>query len=245
MKGSDGYACDAEMGQGEEETVAVLGHLDVVARPGRLGRRRPLPPCGRADRIYGRGTSDDKGPVVPALAAMKALALAGVPLKKKIRLKSWLGRRGERLGGHGLLCCPRAYARKCGFSPDASFPVINTEKGMIQFHLKAKAAATGMQVKRWVTGERVNLIPGVAQALLAGGEALAESGVRAYAAKTGLPYAAEVTPEGVLVTAEGIPGHSAYPQGRRNAIGMILCLLQELGVEGPLGAIARAVGMEH
>ena len=69
--------------------------------------------------------------------------------------------------------------------------------------------------------------------------------MRAYAAKTGLPYTAEATPEGVLVTAEGIPGHSAYPQGRRNAIGMILCLLTELGVEGPLAAIARAVGMEH
>lgn len=32
VKDYDGYACDAEMGQGEE-TIAVLGHLDVVPRP--------------------------------------------------------------------------------------------------------------------------------------------------------------------------------------------------------------------
>ena len=29
VKDYDGYACDAEMGQGEE-TIAVLGHLDVA-----------------------------------------------------------------------------------------------------------------------------------------------------------------------------------------------------------------------
>ena len=180
--------------------------------------------------------------MIAALVAMKDLALAGVPLKKKIRLI--LGCDEE--SGWEDMAYYAAHARmpEVGFSPDASFPVINTEKGMIQFHLKAKAAATGMQVKRWVTGERMNVIPGVAEALLEGDEALAER-VRAYAAKTGLPYTAEATPEGVLVTAEGIPGHSAYPQGRRNAIGMILCLLTELGVEGPLAAIAGAVGMEH
>lgn len=240
VKDYDGYACDAEMGQGEE-TIAVLGHLDVVPA-GDGWQTPPFTPVREGDRIYGRGTSDDKGPVIAALVAMKALALAGVPLKKKIRLI--LGCDEE--SGWEDMAYYAAHARmpEVGFSPDASFPVINTEKGMIQFHLKARAAATGMQVKRWVTGERMNVIPGVAQALLEGDEALAER-VRAYAAKTGLPYTAEVTPEGVLVTAEGIPGHSAYPQGRRNAIGMILCLLTELGAEGPLAAIARAVGMEH
>ena len=122
--------------------------------------------------------------------------------------------------------------------------MINTEKGMLHFQLTAQAAATGLQVKRWVTGERMNVIPGVAQALLAGDEALAEQ-VKAFAVQTGLPYQAEVTPQGVQVTAEGIPGHSAYPEGRRNAIGMMLRLLLELGVQGPLAVIARAVGMEH
>ena len=162
VKDYDGYACDAEMGQGEE-TIAVLGHLDVVPA-GDGWQTPPFTPVREGDRIYGRGTSDDKGPVIAALVAMKALALAGVPLKKKIRLI--LGCDEE--SGWEDMAYYAAHARmpEVGFSPDASFPVINTEKGMIQFHLKAKAAATGMQVKRWVTGERMNVIPGVAQALL-------------------------------------------------------------------------------
>ena len=47
------------------------------------------------------------------------------------------------------------------------------------------------------------------------------------------------------MTAEGIPGHSAYPEGRRNAIGMMLVLLREMGVTGALKTLADAVGMEH
>ena len=93
------------------------------------------------------------------------------------------------------------------------------------------------------TGERTNVIPGECKALLAGGAELAAQ-VAAYAEKTGLPYTAEVTDEGVWVTAEGIPGHSAYPAGRRNAIGMMLLLLRELGVQGAFRTLADKVGLE-
>ena len=84
--------------------------------------------------------------------------------------------------------------------------------------------------------------------LLEGGEALVEQ-VRAYAKETNLPYTAEVTAEGVKVTAEGIPGHSAYPEGRRNAIGMMLCgafpmvYLIRKYLAKPLAKIGGAVGL--
>lgn len=236
----DGYACDAEIGQGDE-AVAVLGHLDVVPA-GDGWQTPPFTPVREGDRIYARGTSDDKGPMVAAVLAMKALKEAGVPFKRRIRLI--LGCDEESGWEDMAYYAAHADMPDLGFSPDASFPVINTEKGMVHFHLRAKAATTGLQVKRWVTGERMNVIPGAAEVLLEGGEALAEQ-VRAYAAQTGLPYTAAVTADGVTVSAEGIPGHSAYPEGRRNAIGMLLQLLLALGVEGPLATIARAVGMEH
>ena len=88
------------------------------------------------------------------------------------------------------------------------------------------------------------MIPGECRALVEGGAELAGK-VRAYAERTGLPYAAEVTEQGVRLTATGIPGHSAYPEGKRNAIGMMLLLLRELGAEGPVAVLAEAVGMEH
>lgn len=236
----DGYACDINLGDAPE-SIAVLGHLDVVP----AGDGWSVPPFSATldgDRLIGRGSMDDKGPSLAALYAMRAIKESGIPLKKSIRLI--LGCDEESGWEDMAYYCEQTDIPEVGFSPDASFPVINTEKAMLHMILNAPVASTGLQVKQLWAGERMNVIPGEAKVLLAGDAALAKQ-VADYAAKTGLPYTAEVTDDGVWVTAEGIPGHSAYPQGRRNAIGMLLLLLKALGVEGPLATLADAVGMEH
>ena len=239
-RGFEGYALDATLPGESEEAIAVLGHLDVVP----AGDGWPMDPFAavrEGDKIYGRGTSDDKGPSLCALYAMKAIKEAGVPLKKSIRMILGCD---EESGWEDM-----AYYAKhvglpdVGFSPDASFPLINTEKAMLHMNFTAPVSAEGLQVKAMYTGERTNVIPGESKALLEGGEELAAK-VGAYAEKTGLPYTAEVTADGVWVTAEGIPGHSAYPEGRRNAIGMMLLLFKELGVKGAFATLADVVGME-
>lgn len=235
-----GYACDATLGDAEEK-IAVLGHLDVVP-VGDGWTKPPFDGLVENGRIYGRGTNDDKGPSLAALYAMKAIREAGIPLKKGIRLilgcdeeSGWEDM--KYYGEHEKI-------PDVGFSPDASFPLINTEKGMVVLELRAPAAKTGLRILEMATGDRINVIPGECVCRAKGGEELAEK-VRAYAKKTGLPYTAEVTETGVVLQATGIPGHSAYPEGRRNAIGMMLLLLKELGAEGPIATLAAAVGMEH
>ena len=238
----DGYACDATLKgeDGDRDPIGVLGHLDVVpAGDGWI--RSPFDPVEENGRLYGRGTNDDKGPSLAALFAMRAIREAGIPLRRSIRLI--LGCDEE--SGWADMAWYGAHTEmpEVGFSPDASFPVINTEKGMIHLSLRAPAAKEGLCVLEMETGDRVNVIPGESVALLEGGEELAAK-VRAYAEKTGLPYEAEVTAEGVRVRAVGIPGHSAYPEGKRNAIGMMLLLLRELGATGPVATLAEAVGIE-
>ena len=236
----DGYACDVTLGDAEEK-IAVLGHLDVVP-VGDGWTKPPFEGLVENGRIYGRGTNDDKGPSLAALFAIKAIREAGIPLKKGIRLI--LGCDEE--SGWEDMAYYGAHERipDVGFSPDASFPLINTEKGMVVLSLCAPAAETGLKILEMKTGDRVNVIPGECIARVEGGTDLADK-VRAYAARTGLPYTAEVTDRGVVLTATGIPGHSAYPEGKRNAIGMMLLLLRELGAEGPVAVLAEAVGMEH
>lgn len=235
----DGYACDVTLG-GAEEKIAVLGHLDVVP-VGDGWTKPPFEALAENGRMYGRGTNDDKGPSLAALFAMKALKEAGIPLKKSIRLI--LGCDEEEGWADMAYYGAHEQIPDVGFSPDASFPLINTEKGMLGLVLRAPAAETGLKILETATGDRVNVIPGECRALAEGGEETAER-VRAYAEKTGLPYTAEVTEKGVLITATGIPGHSAYPEGKRNAIGMMLLLLRELGAEGPVATLAEAVGTE-
>ena len=235
----DGYACDVTLG-GAEEKIAVLGHLDVVP----VGDGWTKPPFGALienGRIYGRGTNDDKGPALAALFAMKAIRDAGIPLKKGIRLI--LGCDEERDWEDMAYYGAHEQIPDVGFSPDASFPLINTEKGILMLELRAPAAASGLKILEFDTGDRMNVIPGECRALVEGGNDIVNR-VKTYAEKTGLPYTAEVTDRGVLVTATGVPGHSAYPEGKRNAIGMMLLLLKELGAEGPVAALAEAVGLE-
>ena len=235
----DGYACDVTLG-GAEEKIAVLGHLDVVP-VGDGWTKPPFEGLIENGRMYGRGTNDDKGPALAALFAMKAIRDAGIPLKKGIRLI--LGCDEE--SGWEDMAYYGAHERipDVGFSPDASFPLINTEKGMLVLELRAPAAAGGLKILEFATGDRINVIPGESKALVEGGTDIVDR-VKTYAEKTGLPYTAEATDRGVLVTATGIPGHSAYPEGRRNAIGMMLLLLKELGAEGPVAVLAEAVGLE-
>ncbi len=65
----DNYCGYAEMGEGEE-IVGIAGHLDIVPVGGDW-TYDPFKLTRDGDHVYGRGTTDDKGPVIEALYAMK------------------------------------------------------------------------------------------------------------------------------------------------------------------------------
>ena len=72
----DNYCGYAEMGEGEE-IVGIAGHLDIVPVGGDW-TYDPFKLTRDGDHVYGRGTTDDKGPVIEALYAMKLLKDSGV-----------------------------------------------------------------------------------------------------------------------------------------------------------------------
>lgn len=80
----DNYCGYAEMGEGEE-IVGIAGHLDIVPVGGDW-TYDPFKLTREGDHVYGRGTTDDKGPVLEALYAMKLLRDSGVKLNKRVRL---------------------------------------------------------------------------------------------------------------------------------------------------------------
>ena len=72
-----------EIGSGDE-MVAILGHLDVVP----LGDGWTKNPKGEIvdDRLYGRGTVDNKGPTIASIYALKVIRDLGIDLKRRIRV---------------------------------------------------------------------------------------------------------------------------------------------------------------
>ncbi|MCI5955529.1 MAG: Sapep family Mn(2+)-dependent dipeptidase, partial [Clostridiales bacterium] len=238
----DGYAGDVRMGPLGVEPLAILAHLDVVP----AGDGWQVDPFGAeidGDRMYGRGTSDDKGPAVAALYAMYALKKAGVPLRREVRLILGCD---EESGWE----CMKYYTAHCdmpktGFSPDASYPVINTEKGLLHLSLRGAYAADGLKVKEISVGERCNVVPGLATALVEGDAAFCGK-VNHLAADMHIQVEAEPKQDGLVqLTSTGVPGHAAYPEAAKNALGQLLIMLRALGVTGALRTIASQVGMEY
>ncbi len=237
----DGYAGDAQMGQGED-VLGILAHLDIVP----AGDGWKTDPFGGdliGGRIYGRGTNDDKGPAVAALYAMKAVQLAGIPLKKRVRLILGCD---EESGMEDMKYYEKhADMPRMGFSPDACFPVINTEKGLYHLKLRGPAARDGLKVKRIEAGQRPNVIPGLAEAYVAG-DAETVRKVTSFSQTAGYPVTAECCEDGqVKITAQGVAGHAAMPEMAKNAIGRLLKTLEYLGVQGPLLRLAQAIGLEY
>ncbi len=237
----DGYAGDAQMGEGED-VLGILAHLDIVPA-GDGWKQDPFGGEIIDGRIYGRGVNDDKGPAVAALYAMKAVKMAGIPLKKRVRLI--LGCDEESGMEDMKYYREHADMPKVGFSPDACFPVINTEKGLYQLRLRGPAAGEGLKVVSIDAGQRPNVIPGLASALVKG-DAETVRLAEEFGKAAGYPVAAEKLADGLVkITAQGVAGHAAMPEIAKNAIGRLLKTLEHLGVQGPLQTLAQVIGTEY
>ncbi len=236
----EGYAGDAQMGD-TGEVVGILAHLDVVpAGDGWL--EDPFGAAIHDGAIYGRGTSDDKGPAVAALYAMAAVKKAGIPLKKKVRLI--LGCDEESGMEDMEYYVKHADMPAIGFSPDASYPVINTEKGRAEFHLSAPLSNDGLEILSIEGGDRANVIPGLAKALVKSKTSIFEK-VQSHSQHAGYPVEAKEVDHGIYeIITTGKIGHAAFPDGGRNANGQLLQVLVALGAKGPIQWLAKAIGME-
>ena len=163
-----GYLLDEEgdLVGTSDEVMGILCHLDVVPE----GKDWDYEPFGgqvAEGRIYGRGAIDDKGPTVAAYYAMKALKDAGVVPEKKVRLILGLD---EESGWKGMdYYLKRVRHPDFGFSPDAEFPAIHGEMGLLIFDLakklgKSAAGAKGISLRSVTGGNAPNMVADHARA---------------------------------------------------------------------------------
>ncbi len=170
----------AEIGEGQE-MIGILVHLDVV--PEGSGWDYPAYALTRTtvdgeDRLYGRGVTDDKGPAMMAIYAMKVLLNSGVKLTKRVRIIFGLAEEG---GDWADMAYYREHEElpTFGFTPDASFAVGCAEKGIAVFELKMPLSASG--VDSVSGGNAHNMVPDHCECVI-NGEKFEASGVSAHAA---------------------------------------------------------------
>ena len=126
-KNWDNYVGTADFSSELPHSLDILGHLDVVPAGEDWEVTGPFEPLVKDGILYGRGVSDDKGPVLAALYAMRAVKELGYSLKKGVRL---IMGTNEETGSADLeYYYKREKAGEMSFTPDAEFPIINIEKG--------------------------------------------------------------------------------------------------------------------
>ena len=132
----DGYCTELTIGEGDK-MIGIFAHADVVPPTG-VWTRGPFEPYIDNGKIYGRGTSDDKGPFIAAFYAV--LALKQYDLIKNYKIRLVVG--GDEERGSGCLDYYFKNLKKpdptYGFTPDADFPLIYGEKGIVNFYPELK-----------------------------------------------------------------------------------------------------------
>lgn len=229
-KNVDNYGGHIDFKGTGDKVMAVLGHLDVVP----AGGGWDFDPYGGevADgKIYGRGTTDDKGPVISCLYAMKALKDAGYKPDCTIRLILGLD---EETGWKGMdYYFDHVERPDFGFTPDADFPVINGEKGIIVFSLAKKftaaAGAKGLELRSLQGGTAPNSVADSCRAVVRSGQDgdydKIKEIVRLFKEETGHKVNVKGVGKSLEITVTGISAHGATPWKGLNAISVMMQLL--------------------
>ena len=154
------YAAHIEFGKGKD-IVGVLCHLDVVPE-GDNWTNPPFSPIIKDDKLYARGSGDDKGPTMAAYFALRFLKELGIEPNKRIRII--LGT-DEETAWRGI----EEYFKteempEIGFAPDAAFPLIYGEKGLYSFDING--TTTDSDLVSFTAGDRYNVVPDYAECVL-------------------------------------------------------------------------------
>lgn len=228
LENVDNYVGTVALGP-KEVQLGILAHLDVVPEGKGWSVCAPYEPVVKDGRIYGRGTSDDKGPAVAALYALRCVKDLKIPLKRGVRLI--LGTAEETGSSDIAYYFRKESAPPMVFSPDGDYPILNTEKGQLRPDITAQFAPCEAlpRIRSMDGGLVLNAVPPEAEAVVDGLSA-AEIGnaLEKAAQETGAVYTAQDTDSGVRIHAQGKNAHASTPEEGNNAVTALLTALLKL-----------------
>lgn len=203
----DGYCGTVTVGESDNYTVGIWGHLDVVP----LGDDWEYPPLSLTvkDRyLIGRGVQDNKGPVVAVYYVLRFLN--EYHLLRNTTVRQIVGCNEERLMKDVAWYVQNRTLPDVAFVADCEFPVCCGEKGKLGVTFETLLPMTeGGSVSglRLMCGTAPNIIPD---------HALLE-----FTDGNGILHRLE---------GKGIGGHAAFPEGSHNAMADLCNQWKTLGV---------------
>lgn len=226
-KNIDGYCGYIEFGEGDE-LVGIIGHLDVVPADDNWSFP-PFKATIKDNKIYGRGAIDDKGPVIASLYAMKAV-MDTIKIHKRVRLILGLNEEKDWK-------CIEYYKKHeelptVGFSPDADFPCIYAEKGLLNVHINQRLSDMPdiKIVKIDTNNNAINVVPKFCSIKLETQNVNKEliNFIQNTIAEKKLNIKCLVQNNTITIESYGKSAHAAHPDLGINAISNALILLNDI-----------------
>jgi len=252
-KNINNYVGYVEYGTGGK-MIAILGHLDVVPE----GTGWDFPPYAaeiNQGKIYGRGTVDDKGPILAALYGLKAIKEAEIKIPYRVRI---IFGTNEESGSRDI----KYYLEQggeipiIGFTPDGDYPVVNSEKGIIFFDAVKvfRKKDFPITIKYIKGGVAVNMVPAYCEAKLQIRDNLLKDNIikkfEQFIRDRGYQIRMEQNEEYLILKSRGIAAHAMEPEKGENAIMHLVCFLDtiDLGSNDVVDYIhwlVENIGMEN
>lgn len=237
-----------EISLGEEigERIGIHAHADVVPVNPALWvledgtQLEPFTVTQIGDRMYGRGTQDDKNGIVVSMYAMRVVQDEQLPLLRHFKL---LVDTREETGGDAM---PYYFERNpipdYNIALDGSYPVIIAEKGfgtvMASFPSRV-ATGEGAQIVELTGGLATNQIPASAAVFIRSAQpaalvnALNDAGA-IFAARNGSDFAIRATEQSGSVRLDvlGVSAHSSEPESGVNPVSRMFAFIDQMARQG-------------
>lgn len=228
----DNYAGTISWGTGEEE-LGIAIHVDVV--PPDLGwQSDPFKMTIKNGRVYGRGSSDNKGPALACYYAALALKKAGFVPRKKITFIIGTDEETDWVGMKYYL--QKRPAPTWLFSPDSSFPLVNGQAGLAVLKTtftRAQSPAAPLKLVSFKSGQATNMVPASATATIAGTGLLeVKERFGTFLTQTGLSGKASRNRGQLDLFLEGTAAHASIPFEGKNGGSYLAKFLKDLAFAG-------------
>jgi len=225
-----------------DEVVGIHAHADVVPvtpenwvlKDGT--KLDPFKVTLIGDRMYGRGTEDDKNGIVVAIYAMKVIKEEKLPLARQFKL---LVDTTEETSGDAI---PYYFEHnptpQYNLALDGGYPVVIAEKGygtVMATFPRRKGEGSGAEIVAMTGGMATNQIPSASVATFVTDQpaelaaSLQKAGAE-YAKRNGGDFevAAKVDGKDVKLTVTGVSAHSSEPESGVNPVARMLELIHSV-----------------
>ena len=243
-KNIDKYCGYIEFGEGQE-MLGIIGHLDVVPE-GEGWKHPPFELTIEDEKAYGRGTIDDKGPMIASLYAMKAIK-DNAQVNKRVRMIIGLNEENDWKGieyykGHEEM-------PTLGFSPDADFPCIYSEKALLSAYTEEKYIPNEKILIKEIDckNNRINVVPKFCSVKIEVSNEIEKELYNMLLNKKEIVFNQKENE--FYIETHGIQAHAAHPELGENAISKMILILNEIynkfGVENStIKELASKIGKE-